>query len=111
MMAKAPTDQRPVFRQCIAKLAAFGRMALALMILSGLVLIYVKLGGFSGLSGWFHLKMLLVLALLGLAFFNVRNAKKAQAGDASALNRMPQLAKIAMFTFAATVLSAAFAFN
>jgi uncharacterized membrane protein len=111
MMMKADAGQRPVYVPILAKLSALGRMALVLLILSGLTLIWAKYGGFSGQNGWFHVKMTLVALVALTAIFGVFNARKAQAGDAAAIARMPTLSKVGSVLVIATVFAAAFAFN
>ncbi len=111
LMAKGDAAQKPVFAMAIARLAALGRMALVLMILSGGYLFWAKYAEQGGLSGWFDLKMTLVLLLAVLAVFGIFNARKARAGDAAAAARMPTLSKVSGLLVVATVLSAVFAFN
>ncbi len=111
MMAQADAAQRPVFGPILAKLSALGRMALVLLVLSGLGLIWVKYGGFAGQNGWFHLKLTLVVILCALVIFNIFNTRWAQAGNAAAAARHPALMKAVTLLVLATILAAVFAFN
>lgn len=111
MMAKAEPAQRSVFGQVAAKLAALGRMALVLLILSGLYVLWAKYGTMAGISGWFHLKLTLVVILAALAIFNLFNSRKARAGDAAAAARMPILSKMTTALVMGIVFAAVFAFN
>jgi putative membrane protein len=103
--------QRPAIGKSIAKLSALGRMAIALLVLTGIFLLAVGYQGGSTLSHWFWVKMLLVLCLIGLVIYNMGNAKKMQAGDQAAIARAPMLTKIGMALLAAIVLAAVMTFN
>ena len=111
LMRGAETSQRAAIAPVLAKLAALGRMALVLLILTGLALIVTKLGGVSGLNPWFHVKMLLVVLMIALSVFGLMNGKQVRSGDAAAAARMPVLSKISMALLMGIVLSAVFAFN
>jgi putative membrane protein len=111
MAAQAEPAHRPVFMPIMAKLAALGRMALVLLILSGLALLWTKYTGFSGQNGWFHLKMLLVVLLSALAIFSIYNARWAAAGDAAAISRRATLSRLVTSLVMAIILAAVFAFN
>lgn len=106
----APAQQRPAVGAILMKLAAFGRMAIALLVLSGLVIVWARYSG-GGLNGWFHIKMAFVVAIVALAVYSKRNGAKASTGDAAAVARMPTLGKIGIGLFALTVLMAVLAFG
>lgn len=110
LMSRAEPAQKPVLGQVVSRLAALGRMALVLLILTGSYLLWAKYGGFAAMNGWFHVKLTLVVLLSGLAVFNIFNARRARAGDTAAAARMPWLAKIGMGLLLAIVFSAVFAF-
>jgi putative membrane protein len=111
LMRAADASQRAALAPVLAKLAALGRMALVLLILTGVALIVTKLGGVSGLNPWFHTKMFLVVLMIALSVFGLINAKKARSGDAAAAARMPMLSKVGMALLVGIVLCAVFAFN
>ncbi len=106
----ATAQQRPAVGAILMKLAAFGRMAIALLIVSGLAIVWAKYGG-GELNRWFHIKMVFVAAIVVLALYNKRNGAKASAGDAAAVARMPMLGKISIGLFATTILMAVLAFG
>lgn len=103
--------QRPVMGKAIMRLAALGRMALTLLVLSGIFLLALGFQGGAGLSHWFWLKMLLVLALIGLVIYNIGNGKRILAGDAASLARAPLLAKVGIAILALIVLAAVLTFG
>lgn len=111
MRDKGTAAEKPVFGQVSAKLAALGRMALVLLILSGAALLWGKYDGFSGQNGWFHLKLTLVAVLAALMVYGIFNARRARAGDGAALARMPVLAKTGMALVLAIIFCAVFAFS
>lgn len=111
LVAKAEPMQRPVFGQAIMRLAAIGRMGVALLIVTGVLMVSWKYGGVAELSYWFWLKMLLVLCLIGLVIFNIFNGRKLRAGDAVAAARAPELARLGMALLAGIVLTAVLAFG
>ncbi len=111
MAVSADPALKPAFMPIMNKLAALGRMALVLLILSGLGLIWAKYGGFKGLNGWFHVKMTLVTLLAALAIFNIYNTRWAIAGDVAAVARRATLSKIGTALLMATILAAVFTFN
>lgn len=111
LAAQAAPEHRPAFPAIMNGLAALGRMALVLLILSGLAMVWARYGGFAGMNGWFHLKMTLVAALTVLAVFNIYNARWAAAGDSAAIARRAPLSKLATALVMLVILAAVFTFN
>lgn len=108
---KAEPAQRPVFGMAILRLAAIGRMAIVLLVLTGAAMVAVKYGDVSALNLWFWLKMLLVVCLIGLVAVNMWNGGRIRAGDAAAMARAPTLGKIGMALLSGIVLTAVLAFT
>jgi uncharacterized membrane protein len=94
----------------VLRLAALGRMALVLLILSGGFLLWGRAGA-DGLGPWFAVKMALVLVMVGLALFNMMNGRRAAAGDAAAVARLPLLWTAGIATLAGVVLAAVMTFH
>lgn len=109
IMAGAGPAARPVIGPVIEALSGIGRKAIGILILSGVVLIWARYDA-SALPGAFWVKMLLVAALIVLVVFNVKNGKKARAGDMAAAARAPRLGQVGMALFALVVLAAVWAF-
>jgi putative membrane protein len=109
LMRKAEPAQRPPLGKAIMRLASLGRMALVLLVLTGGFLLWGR--GGTGLGPWFTVKMVLVVVMIGLAVFNVFNGKRAAAGDAAAVARLPMLWLAGMLTLAGVVLAAVITFN
>jgi putative membrane protein len=110
MLRKAEPAQRPPLAKAVMRLAALGRTALMLLVLTGGVLLWGRWAE-GGLGGWFTVKMVLVVAMVGLAVFNVINGKRAAAGDAAAVARLPMLWLAGMLVLAGVVLAAVITFN
>ena len=110
VMRNADAAQRPVLGRAVLRLAALGRMALVLLVLSGGFLLW---GGYAagGLGPWFSVKMTLVVVLIGLAVFNIFNGKRAAAGDAAAVARLPILWLVGMLALVGVVLAAVMTFS
>lgn len=101
--------QRQALGRAVMRLAALGRMALVLLVVSGGFLLWGA--GAGGLGPWFSVKMTLVLVLIGLAVFNIFNGKRAAAGDAAAVARLPVLWLTGMLALAGVVLAAVMTFG
>lgn len=111
LMSRAEGSQKPVFGQAIARLASLGRMALVILVLSGGYIVWGKYPSFAAVGFWFDLKMVLVVALIGLSIFNIFNARRVRAGDAAAIARLPLMGRIGMGLLAGIVLLAVIAFG
>lgn len=109
VMAGAGPASRPFIGPLIEALSGLGRKAIGLLILSGAVLVWARYD-VSALSGVFWVKMVLVVALIVLVVYSVRNGKKARAGDMAAASRAPVLGNVGMALFTLIVLSAALTF-
>jgi uncharacterized membrane protein len=105
----APAEVRPHFGALAMRLSFLGRVAIGLLIVSGVIMVWGSYG-LAGLSGWFWVKMALVVALVGLVRFNLRNGARARAGDQAAAARMPVLGLAGIALFAAIVLAAVLTF-
>lgn len=111
LVAKAEPAQKPVFGKAIMRLAAIGRMAVVLLILTGGLMLSLRYPDLSVLPLWFWLKLVLVAGLVVLLGVNIWNGRKLRAGDAAAAARAPVLGKIGMTLLSGIVLLAVLAFN
>ena len=110
VLRAADPVQRPGLGRAVLRLAALGRMALVLLVLSGGFLLWGRSAG-AGLGPWFSVKMTLVLVMIGLAVVNLINGKRAAAGDAAAVARLPMLWLAGMLALAGVVLAAVMTFG
>lgn len=70
-MPKAPAEARPTLLGIMGRLTLNARVAMGLLLATGIALVVVRYGGFEGLSPWFYVKMglvafILVLMVLGI---------------------------------------------
>jgi len=65
-LPKAPPEARPTLGAILARLTLNARVAMALLLVTGIAMAFVRYGGFEGLSPWFYVKMGLVAFLLAL---------------------------------------------
>ncbi len=107
-IAKAPPESRPPLAAVRGRLVLFGRLGLALLILTGLLM--VRAHG-AGQLFWFTLKMTLVLALTASVVYAIPLGRKAQTGDAAAIARMGQIVRLNLGLFAAIIFTAVLAFG
>ena len=110
VMRGAEPAQRQALGRAVMRLAALGRMALVLLVVSGGFLLWGVYGEVE-LGSWFSVKMALVLVLIGLAVFNLINGKRAAAGDKAAVARLPMLWLAGMLALALVVLAAVLTFG
>jgi uncharacterized membrane protein len=110
-MATATPELRPLLQTIMKGLSSVGRAGIGLLIVSGPLLIWLKYGGFEGVSVWFWVKMVLVLGLLGGVIFGGIMMKRAMSGDVAAAKRGPLIGMANTGLFLLIVLSAVLAFD
>lgn len=93
------------------QLSRVGRAAVATLLVTGPLMLWLKYGGFGGASPWFWVKMVFVAIMLAALIYGGINEKKAQAGDTVAAKNADMAHKATAAAFAAVVFSAVFAFN
>lgn len=106
----APVEARPVLADTYKALARLGHTGLGILIVTGLMILFMKYGTPMGMGVWFWIKMALVVVLIVVIGFGTRNAKKAQTGDAAAIALAPKLGAASGITGFLIILSAVFAF-
>jgi uncharacterized membrane protein len=107
----ATPQARPVLFAVVHGLSRLGQVGLGLLIVTGLLMIWLKFGGTSGFSWWFSLKMGLVVLLIVGVVLAVRLARRIESGDAAAAALIPRVGAANAVLLLAIVLCAAFAFN
>jgi hypothetical protein len=110
-MPGAGPETRPVLMKAMMGISKVSRAGLGALIVTGLLMVWLKYGGTSGFSWWFWLKMALVLLLIGAVTWAGLNAKAAAGGDMAAVKRGPLIGMTSMLLLLAIVLSAVFAFE
>lgn len=92
-------------------LTQFGHWGIIVMLVSGPILLFVRYGGFDGVSHWFWAKMGLVLLLAAGVVTSAISARKMRAGDAAATRRVRIGRIIAVLSLVGIVVFAVFAFR
>lgn len=109
-LAKAAPEQRVALFALGTKMIQIGKVAMAVLLISGPLMWWVK-WGFTIPNHWFFAKMGLIVVMLvcivssGLAF------KKMQAGDMSVAGRSAVLGLITLIAGAGVLLAAVLAFG
>ena len=110
-MGAAPAEARGTFVAIYKALARISQIGLGLLLVTGLLILFLKFGNPMGLGVWFWIKMALVLILLGLVGFGASNSKKAFAGDQGAIALAPRVGMLTGMTGFLIILAAVFAFD
>ncbi|RYH08721.1 MAG: hypothetical protein EON57_05285 [Alphaproteobacteria bacterium] len=92
-------------------LTQFGHWGIIVLLVSGPILLFVRYGGFDGVSHWFWAKMALVLLLAAGVVTSAVSARKMRAGDAAATSRVRIGRIIAVLSLLGTVVFAVLAFG
>jgi uncharacterized membrane protein len=110
-MRTAGPEMRPVLQSILKGLSNVGRTGIGLLIITGPLMIWLKYGGFGGVSYWFWIKMALVVALLAGVVYGGILFERSTKGDMAAGQMMPRVGMINMILLLGIVLSAVFAFE
>lgn len=109
-MAAAPVEHRATLGAIAPRLKAMGKMGLALLVLTGVILAFLG-GVWTSGPVWFWIKLLAVAALI----FGIVNADKAgikaASGDATAAARAAMFGKFNIAALGVIVTTAALAFH
>jgi len=92
-------------------LTRFGHWGIIVLLVSGPVLLFVRYGGFDGVSHWFWAKMGFVVLLAVGVVISAISARKMRAGDAAATQRVRAGRIIAVLSLVGIVVSAVLAFG
>lgn len=110
-LAGATAESRPLLFGAIHTLSNLGKVAMAVLLITGPLMVWLKFGGTGGLSHWFWVKMALVVAMLVAIVIAGRATDKAQAGDVAALGRSKLAGQIASGCMVLVVLTAVITFG
>jgi protoporphyrinogen IX oxidase len=83
----------------------------AVMIVTGLLMLWLKFGGFVGMSWWFWLKMAMVVVVAIGTTIEMRSACAWQAGDKSAAVLTEHAGMLTGVAATIVVVAAVFSFN
>lgn len=92
-------------------LTRLGHVGIVLALVTGPLMIWLRYGGFDGISHWFWAKMLFVLTLAAGIVMSAVSARAMRAGDAAAATRVRLGRMVATGSLVLVVLAAVLAFN
>lgn len=110
-MPVVAAETRPVLLGIMHALSRVGRIGIGLLLLSGPLLVWLKYGGWEGVSHWFWVKMVLVVLLIVGIIYSSQLLKRLQAGDISAARISPRVGMVNTALLLLIVLTAALAFG
>jgi uncharacterized membrane protein len=110
-MQSAAPETRPLLMGIMHGLSSVGRAGLGLLIVTGPLMLWLKVGGVDGISVWFWVKMVLVLLLIAGVIYSGILFKRLQGGDVSVAPLMPRLGMANTAILVLIVLSAALTFG
>jgi uncharacterized membrane protein len=106
VVVKAAPQERDVLSRFSTAMSRVGDVGLALLWVTGLLLVYTKWGGFDVLPWQFQVKMAAVVILTGLVGYIHTLMRKARTGNTAAAARIPVVGRLA---FVAGLTAVAFA--
>lgn len=92
-------------------LTQFGHYGIIVLLVSGPLMLWVRYGGFDGVSHWFWAKMLFVALLAAGVVVSAMSARKMRAGDPAATARVRFGRIVAVASLLAIVVFAVLAFG
>jgi uncharacterized membrane protein len=110
-LATADGATRQTLFEIAGRISKAGRGALGGLIITGILLFWLKWDFSAPSMVWFGIKMVLVLVLLGCVIVGGINFKKVQGGDAAAAGTAMLAGRIAGLSLVGVILAAVFAFN
>lgn len=110
-LAKATPETAPVLFKVGHGISTVSRAGLALLIITGPLLVWLKFGGSGGFNFWFWIKMVGVLLLLVDVIYAGILFKRAEHGDRSAGAMLPRVGGAGLVLLLIIVFSAVFTFN
>lgn len=110
-LATATPDARAGYFELMNSLSQVGKVAMATLLVTGPLIMWLRYGGVGGANTWFWVKMVLVAVMLAAIVYGGINFKRSQSGDAKAGKRAALAHRVSGLAFAGVLLSAVFAFN
>lgn len=93
------------------QLAKIGKVSMAVLLVTGPLMLWLRFGGIGGMNGWFWLKMALIVVMLVAIVISGKALKQAEAGDMAAMARAERAGMVTALAFAGVLLAAVFAFD
>ncbi len=109
--AEASADQKVIFYRVVKILGDHINIGLAILWVTGLLMLWLKYDWGVGISHWFWVKMLLVLVLTATAGIGSKARRLMMAGDVTQAPKARRMGQIAIVSGLLTILCAVFTFN
>ena len=110
-MATATPETRGVLIGIAETLSKVGKYAMIALIVTGLLVLWLKWNWVPPNAVWFWIKMAAIVAMIFCIVQNERNSKLARAGDRDAAKRSQMFGQLTGAAFIIVILSAVFAFS
>lgn len=110
-MPSATDETRPLLFRIARRLSMLGRAAIAILLITGPLMLWLKYGWAAPNQTWFWIKMALVVVLLGVVIYAGINAARAEKGDRDAAMRAPTIGIAAIIVYLAVIFAAVFSFG
>jgi hypothetical protein len=110
-LISAPKDDREVLWLLEKFFSRIGAGGLAVLLVTGPLMLWLKFGGPTGMPWWFWAKMVFVFAALVGVVLHERASSRFRQGDASAVPLMYLGGRMAGLGILLAMLCAAFTFN
>lgn len=111
VMNKAAPGERPVLARFLPAMSRVGQFGLALLWLTGLLMLYTRWNGFTGMPWTFHVKLTAVVVLSVVVGYIAMLEKRAQRGDAGAAARTGPFGLIATLSALTALVFAVLTFD
>ena len=95
VIAKASPAERPVLARFPPAMSRVGKVGLAMLWVTGLVMVYTRWNGIGGMPWFFHVKLTAVVVLTAIVVYISRLEARVRRGDAAASVRIQSVGKVA----------------
>lgn len=109
-IATATPEVRTQLFDIVDRLSRVGEVAMATLLVSGVLTLWLKWNWVAPSPVWFWIKMAGIVAMLFCIVQNKRNSRLARAGDREAAKRAQMFGQLTGVAFAVVILSAVLAF-
>lgn len=110
-LPSATPEAKAAYYGVMKALSQVGKVSMAVLLITGPLMLWLKYGGLGSANVWFWVKMALIVVLLAAIIIGEINFKKEQAGDRQAAKLADLAHKISGLAFAGVLLTAVLAFN
>lgn len=110
-ISAATPEVRAQFFDIVDRLAKVGKFAMGTLLVTGLLVLWLKWNWTPPNPVFFWLKMAGIVAMIFCIVQNERNSKLARAGDREAAKRSQMFGQLTGAAFFVVILSAVFAFS